>query len=173
MSSLGQARASHSTARNYMHVCRLRQLLRFSSFFKSSTSLRKRIIANNALPQLLQRVSALRHDCSYCVEWTAPAIATIATIATIAGAWTTRNCWAANLNASALIFLENMLPFTTVFFGCGGGGKLLRRIYFCRLQRLKGFHQRGCQWAGREAAYKNEKAHTQKNTKPTKPKGGP
>jgi hypothetical protein len=41
------------------------------------------------------------------------------------------------------------------------------------LQRLKGFHQRGCQWAGREAAYKNEKAHTQKNTKPTKPKGGP
>jgi hypothetical protein len=75
MSSLGQARASHSTARNYMRVCRLRQLLRFSSFFKSSTSLRKRIIANNALPQLLQRVSALRQrlqllrrmDCaSYC-----------------------------------------------------------------------------------------------------------
>ena len=164
MSSLGQARASHSTARNYMHVCRLRQLLRFSSFFKSSTSLRKRIIANNALPQLLQRVSALRHDCSYCVEWTAPAIATIATIATIAGAWTTRNCWAANLNASALIFLENMLPFTTVFFGCGGGGGTSSANIFLSIATSEGLpstwlpmgRPRGC-------IQKREGAHTEEH----------
>jgi hypothetical protein len=63
-----------------LRVCRLRQLLRFSSFLKTSISLStKIIIATIALRQLLQRVSALRQRlqllrrmdcasyCNYCV----------------------------------------------------------------------------------------------------------